>query len=151
MPEPLPCAVVHEGSDVRGTSVGTQPRPQSDACACAGMPGLLDLDELLASLAGTGDPLGAMAALELLQDLSRRVDVAAAGLLGSTAVPRLLTMTRSGDAMLRAQALQARRWPWLDVLIIRAWICSLERGTRLQAEVRVGAGSLSMRQNFLAG
>ena len=75
------------------------------------LPGLLDFDELLASLAGAGDPLGAMAALELLQDLSQRVDVAAAGLLGATAVPRLLAMTRSGEAMLRAQALQARRWP----------------------------------------
>jgi hypothetical protein len=35
--------------------------------------------------------------------------VAAAGLLTGTAMPRLLAMTRSGDAMLRAQALQVRQ------------------------------------------
>ncbi len=85
------------------------------------LPGLLDFDELLASLADNGDPLGAMAALELLQDLSRRVDVAAAGLLGSTAVPRLLAMTRSGNAMLRAQALQACLPPLRDSQDLWIW------------------------------
>jgi len=96
--------------------------------------GLLDFDELLASLADNGDPLGAMAALELLQDLSRRVDVAAAGLLGSTAVPRLLAMTRSGDAMLRAQALQARCRAWLDAVCIMAWSsCTVRLDSRVQS------------------
>ncbi len=67
------------------------------------------MDELLTSLGRSGDALGAMAALQLLEDLSGSVDVAAAGLLTGTAMPRLLAMTRSGDAMLRAQALQVRQ------------------------------------------
>ena len=86
-----------------------QPLYNRSFCRADCLTGLLDLDELLASLSGSADALGAVAALELLRDLSRRVNVASAGILSATAVPRLLAMTRSGNAMLRAQALQARR------------------------------------------
>ena len=67
------------------------------------------MDELLTSLGSSNDALGAMAALQLLEDLGRSVDVAAAGLLTGTVRPRLLAMARSGNAMLRAQALTVRQ------------------------------------------
>ena len=100
-------------------------------------PGLLNVDELLESLGRSGDALGATATLQLLEDLSRSVDVNAAGLLTTTAVPRLLAMTRSGDPMLRAQALQVRPCKHVRRQVSRACTALLPR-TMLEDRVRRG-------------
>lgn len=79
-----------------------------EACIplCAG---LLDVAALLASLGRSQDVLGALAALQLLEELSARCDSAAAQLLSAAAMPQLLALSRGGEPMLQSQALQVRR------------------------------------------
>ena len=66
---------------------------------------------LLASLGQSHDVLGALAALQLLEELSLRCDAGAAALLSDAAMPQLLALSRGGEPMLRSQALQV--WDYL--------------------------------------
>ena len=70
--------------------------------------GLLDVEEMLRALGQEQDVLGALAALQLLQELAQRCDAGAAALLAGAAMPQLLALSCGGDPMLRSQALQAR-------------------------------------------
>jgi len=72
--------------------------------------GLLDMEAMLSSLGQASDVLGALAALQLLEDLSRRCDAGAAALLSAAALPQLLALSQDGDPMLQAQALQVHTW-----------------------------------------